>query len=156
MLGIVCAVCVLLSAGLFVFTLLGDGDVTPGNSNKPNVSISGGKEDDKKNEAPPIVTAEPKEEGLSSRDIVAENLNSTVIIRMFTNTSAGFFSQTVEETSAGEATGIVWTADGYIITNAHCVYNEKTGALYNRIEVELYDGTVFSEATVVWLASAKV
>lgn len=147
-LGVVCAACVLLSAGLFVFTLLDDGD-TPSGTSKPNVSTSDKTDDDKKAEAPPIVTTEPKEEGLSSRDIVADNLNSTVIIRMFTNVSTGFFSQTVEETSAGEATGIVWTADGYIITNAHCVYNEKTGALFNRIEVELYDGTVFSKAEVV-------
>ncbi len=149
-LGVVCAACVLLSAGLFVYTLLDDGKETDSGTSKSNVSVSDGDTDeDDKNDAPPIVTTEPKEEGLSSRDIVADNLNSTVIIRMYTNVSTGFFSQTVEETSAGEATGIVWTADGYIITNAHCVYNEDTRALYSRIEVELYDGTIFAEAEVV-------
>lgn len=147
-LGVVCAACVLLSAGLFVFTLLDDGDA-PSSTNKPSSSASNKTDDDKPNTAPPIVTVDPKEEGLSSRDIVESNLNSTVIIRMFTNVSTGFFSQTVEETSAGEATGIVWTADGYIITNAHCVYDEERGTLYSRIEVELYDGTVFPEAKVI-------
>ncbi len=148
-LGVVCAVCVLLSAGLFVFTLLDDDALTPDVGNKPGTSVTDKNNDKVTNNAPPIVTTDPKEEGLSSRDIVATNLDSTVIIRMFNNVSVGFFSQTVEETAAGEATGVVWTADGYIITNAHCVYDEERGALFSRIEVELYDGTVFQEAEVI-------
>ncbi len=153
-LGAVCAVCVLLSAGLFVVTFLNEGNDNTDGTDKPTLSIFDKDKDEdadkeEPKEAPPIVTTEPKEEGLSSSQIVADNLNSTVIIRMYTNVSTGFFSQTVEETSAGEATGIVWTADGYIITNAHCVYSEDLGALFSRIEVELYDGTVFPSATVI-------
>lgn len=99
-------------------------------------------------DVPSIVTAEPEEEGLPSREIVAKNLDSTVVIRMFAKVSS-YFSQTPTESQVGEATGIVWTKDGYIITNAHCVFDEDRGVVYDRIEVELYDGTLFEKAEIV-------
>lgn len=121
----------------------GNTDRTPGSSTTtPSDSTN-------KN-GPTIATEDPKEEGLSSRDIVAANVDSTVIIRMYDSaSSSSVFFQSEEETKQGEATGIVWTADGYIITNAHCVYSEDNRRTFDRIEVELYDGTVFDKATIV-------
>lgn len=51
-------------------------------------------------------------------------------------------------TLAGFASGIVYSQDGYIITNAHCVYNADRGKVYDYIDVELYDGTVYEDARV--------
>lgn len=125
----------------------GNTDRTP---NSSSTTPSGGDKTGSVKDGPTIATEDPKEEGLSSRDIVAANVDSTVIIRMYNNTSSGsMFFQDEEETKQGEATGIVWTADGYIITNAHCVYSEDNRRTFDRIEVELYDGTVFNEATIV-------
>lgn len=152
LLGAVCAVCIFLSAGMLVLSVLDPLDMLKNNlsdGTTPPVTTPTRVDGGNNTNTPNIITVEPEEEGLPSSEIVAANLDSTVIIRMYTNVGTGFFSQTVEETEAGEATGIVWTADGYIITNAHCVYDEDHSRLFSRIEVELYDGTVFPEATVV-------
>ena len=150
-LAIVCAVSLGVSMLLIV-----DRATKPNNEGgNPNSSVSEGatgnqSPDDSRDDAPPLVTADPEEEGLTSREIVNANLHSTVVITMYTNAGNSFFAQTtVEESVAGQATGIVWTADGYIITNAHCVYSEDLRQLYSRIEVELYDGTTFERAEVV-------
>ena len=41
------------------------------------------------------------------------------------------------------------TADGYIITNWHCVIDEDTDEPFSRIDVTLYEGTVYENATVI-------
>ena len=41
------------------------------------------------------------------------------------------------------------TSDGYIITNWHCVINEKTNRQFARIQVTTYDGTKYDQATVI-------
>ncbi len=89
-------------------------------------------------------------QGLSTTEIVDRNLNSTVLLTMYTNGSlTGFpFGQT-GETEAGYASGIVMSKDGYIITNWHCVVNESTGKEFPRIDVELYDGTVYENADII-------
>lgn len=93
-------------------------------------------------------------EGLSSRDIVDRNLDSTVLLTMYTTTATNNnrpFGQsgTAQEVKAGSASGIVLTADGYIITNGHCVINESTNQPFSRVEVTLYDGTVYNNAKVI-------
>ncbi len=148
-LGTVCALCLLIPSVLLAGKhLWADEGGTPTKTtvqqSSPTVPTG-----DRNTNAPDIVTKEPAEEGLSSAQIVSVNLDSTVIIRMYMTVSSGYFASSEEEMQAGEATGIVWTADGYIITNAHCVYSEDYGRVFSRIEVELYDGTLFSTATVV-------
>ncbi|MBO5797936.1 MAG: trypsin-like peptidase domain-containing protein [Clostridia bacterium] len=147
LLAVLCVACLSVSV-IWIMTRPAAGNNGNGSGNSGNGTSQSGQSANR-GEAPPIVTEEPEEEGLSSRDIVANNLDSTVIIKMYEVVSNPFFGQSAEETEAGEATGIVWTADGYIITNAHCVYNESAGRPYSRIEVELYDGTVFENATVI-------
>jgi serine protease Do len=51
----------------------------------------------------------------------------------------GFGGGRSSEQQVGAATGIVWSKDGYIITNAHVVFNEDAGQVYGRIKVTLYN-----------------
>ena len=51
--------------------------------------------------------------------------------------------------SSGTGTGIIMDSSGYIITNCHCVMNEATGKAYDRIDVTMYDGTVYEAAEVI-------
>ncbi len=92
------------------------------------------------------------DDGLSTADIVKNNLDSTVVINMYDYAVIKYgnfsFGSSEEETLAGTASGIVWTEDGYIITNEHVVTNEKTNELFRRIEVVLYSGATYN-ATVV-------
>ena len=70
--------------------------------------------------------------------VCAKAAKFTVMLTMYYNGQA-----------AGGATGIVWTQDGYILTNAHCVlYNENTKTPYTRIDVKFYDGTVLSTTEI--------
>ena len=65
------------------------------------------------------------------------------------NCAGGFYGGTTSEQQAGGATGIIMTSDGYIITNWHCVINEKTNRQFARIQVTTYDGTKYDQATVI-------
>lgn len=51
----------------------------------------------------------------------------------------------------GAASGIVLSEDGYIITNRHCVINEDVSPerQFSRIDVTMYDGTVYENAEIV-------
>ena len=99
-----------------------------------------------------IQSTEIKDGGLSTAEIVKKNLDSTVVINMYSNetiTYGGFsFGNQTEEKQAGTASGIIMSADGYIITNQHCVVNEQTHQPYARLEVILYSGATYS-ATII-------
>ena len=85
--------------------------------------------------------------GLSTETIVSKNYNSTVVLTMYMESDYQYFGEdNLQE--VGAASGIVWTADGYIITNCHCVVDEATGEQFDRIEVTMYDGTTY-EAKVI-------
>ena len=60
-----------------------------------------------------------------------------------------FYGTGTQLVEVGAASGIIMSADGYIITNWHVVINEQTGRSYERIDVETYDGTVYRNAEVV-------
>lgn len=113
--------------------------------------------DSSENSQAPTVTITELDEnaqGLSTTEIVQNNINSTVLLTIYNNTSSlgGFpFGQsyTEQEVQSGVASGIVMTADGYIITNWHCVVDENTNTPYPRIDVTTYDETVYENATIV-------
>ena len=86
--------------------------------------------------------------GLSDKDIIKRNYDSTVLLTSYTQASNFYFGESAL-TEAGAATGIVMTADGYIITNWHCVINESTGKPFDRIDVTLYGGKTYEDATVI-------
>jgi len=95
-----------------------------------------------------IDTWDTNDGGLSTEEIVARNYDSTVVLTAYAQTSNFYFGESNLTEVAG-ATGIVMKADGYIITNRHCVINEQTGKKYDRIDVTTYDGTVYENATVI-------
>ena len=110
--------------------------------------------------APTVTITELEEDaqGLTTTEIVDRNINSTVLLTMYSNSTAGGFpfgqSSADQEVEAGSASGIVMSADGYIITNWHCVVNESTGKEFPRIDVEMYDGTVYEYAEIIGYDSA--
>ncbi len=95
-----------------------------------------------------IDTWDTDDGGLSTEEIVARNYDSTVVLTAYAQTSNFYFGESNLTEVAG-ATGIVMQADGYIITNRHCVINEQTGKKYDRIDVSTYDGTVYENATII-------
>ncbi len=101
-----------------------------------------------------ITELEETVDGLTAREIISRNLDSTVLLKIYTKTTLGNgypFGQNgmSQEVQSGSASGIIMTEDGYIITNWHCVINEDTNEPFPRVDVVLYDGTVFENATVV-------
>ena len=106
--------------------------------------------------APTLEITEPDEnlQGLSTRDIVKQNIDSTVLLTIYETKSFGYgggFSQSgqEQEVASGSATGIIMSADGYIITNCHCVIDEDTGKPFPRVDVTLNNGTVYEKATII-------
>ena len=87
--------------------------------------------------------------GYSTEYIVSKNYASTVVLTMYMDMgSMPYYGQSGLQ-EVGAASGIVWTADGYIITNCHCVINESTGKKYDRIDVTMHNGTVYENAEVI-------
>lgn len=86
--------------------------------------------------------------GLSTETIVSKNNDSTVVLTMYMETGYQYFGESNLQ-EVGAASGIVWTADGYIITNCHCVIDESTGKEFDRIDVTMYDGTIYEGAEVI-------
>lgn len=138
-LSVICAAALITSAVLIGLTVTdrvetGDSPSSASHVSTSSVSSTG-------NENAPtldITQKEEAQEGLSATAIYEKNQDSTVNLTMYSGTTA-----------IGGATGIVWTSDGYIITNAHCVINEQTGGAYDRIDVGMYDGTVYENAEVI-------
>lgn len=140
----VLALAVLVAAALGEQTLK-DPDAPPSqsqdqddnvNENAPSVSISDWADDDG---------------GLSAAEIINKNIDSTVVINAYQVQTPsypyGFGAGTL--TQVGQASGIVMTKDGYIITNWHVVTDEKTGEVFDSIEVATHDGKVYEDAKVI-------
>lgn len=134
MAGIIAGVGVLCAAAIVTLSVLLAMEV---NDNGPAVSdggSSGGTTTSttgKVNENAPslVIDADESEEALTTPEIVQKNLDSTVVISMYSQSSNslyGFGNSESQLTQVGAASGIVMTADGYIITNRHCVINEDT------------------------------
>ncbi len=121
-------------------------DMPPVDDDVPSVS-----DDVSVNENAPkleIDTWDTDDGGLSTEEIVNRNYDSTVVLTAYARTSNFYFGES-NLTEAGGSTGIVMTADGYIITNRHCVVDEQTGKNFDRVDVTAYDGTVYENATIV-------
>ncbi|MBQ8494576.1 MAG: trypsin-like peptidase domain-containing protein [Clostridia bacterium] len=93
-------------------------------------------------------------DSINTAQIVADNVDVTVLINVYELTAAeDYFGYNIEsgektEKLAGQASGIVMSADGYIITNEHVVIDDSTGQPFDRVEVQFYNGNVYN-ATVV-------
>ncbi|MBR2319693.1 MAG: trypsin-like peptidase domain-containing protein [Clostridia bacterium] len=106
---------------------------------------------------PPPVTDDPDtaddvycDNGYTTEYIANKNYNSTVVLTMYMDVSSyPYYGGETGMQEVGSASGIVWTANGYIITNCHCVIDDSTGKKFDRIDVTLYDGTVYENAQVI-------
>lgn len=165
LLAVLSVVCVLalIACGVLTVQLLSDDQAGAASSLPGESTVSQGDTSEDVNESAPSLTIDDREEsldgGLSIKEIINRNLDCTVLIDIYTyttNMQGGFNhwggygegnGKQLEQ--SGCATGIVWTADGYIITNAHCVMDEETGEAYPRVDVTLYNGTVYENVEIV-------
>lgn len=144
-LSVVCVICLVLG-GVLIFQNTTQTPGTSVSSGNPSTGAS----DDTSKPTVALNNTEITDGGLTTAEIVAKNIHSTVVVKMYTRQSQnGFnFSASGTETMAGQASGIVMSEDGYIITNQHVVYNEDTGKYYDRIDVEFYDGSVYTASVI--------
>ncbi len=130
-----------------------NGDDAPSANDKaPQLNIQGSG-DNLKDDSPSLEVGDGDDYyvydgGLSTEEIVSRNYDSTVVLTMYGQNDNFYFGES-SLVEVGAASGIVMTADGYIITNRHCVIDENTGKKYDRVDVTTYDGTVYEEATVI-------
>ena len=126
--GSIAAACVLLAGGIAIGgTIYGNpGNQTVAavstNSNLPTVQISS-----------PSATSSTSSTGLSGEEIYTKVSPSVVSVQAV-NLSSG---------EGGTGSGVIMSADGYIITNNHVVTDENTGVVLDKITVYMSDGTSF-------------
>ncbi len=161
-LSVICAVSVLVCCVLGGVMLFGDEDRRA--DVRPDAGYSENEvEDNRGNNAvnedgPTLQISDANVEndgGLSTSEIVARNLDATVVLTMYQQAASihefyGYsFGSSSELVKASEASGIVMSEDGYIITNSHCVFDEESQREYARIDVTMYDGTVYESVDIV-------
>ena len=128
--GSIAAACVLLVGGIAIGSSMSGGadnnsssvSATSVNSNLPSVNISS-----------PTATSSSANDGLSGEEIYAKVSPSVVSIQAVNLTSG----------EGGTGSGVIMSADGYIITNNHVVVDENTGVQQDKITVYMSDGTSF-------------
>lgn len=128
--GSIAAACVLLVGGIAIGSSMSGGadnnsssvSATAVNSNLPSVNISS-----------PTATSSSANDGLSGEEIYAKVSPSVVSIQAVNLTSG----------EGGTGSGVIMSADGYIITNNHVVVDENTGVQQDKITVYMSDGTSF-------------
>lgn len=150
-LAVIAAVGVLASCVCLAFAVSGN---FSNNGGKPDVgandivSNQGDKNTVNENAPSLIISDETDDGGLPNKEIINRNLNSTVVLTSYTMSTDFQFGESALVES-GAASGIVMSQDGYIITNWHCVTNEKTGKPFDRIDVMTYDRKVYEDAQVI-------
>lgn len=133
--GSIAAACVLLVGGIAIGSSMSGGadnnsssvSATSVNSNLPSVNISS-----------PTATSSSANDGLSGEEIYAKVSPSVVSIQAVNLTSG----------EGGTGSGVIMSADGYIITNNHVVVDENTGVQQDKITVYMSDGTSFPAEVV--------
>ena len=127
-------VAALAVVGSMVFLALGmlNSDETPDETSS-SVEMSDVKNDEVNNDAPSleITDWDDNDGGLSYKEVVNRNYDSTVVIVTYTKSNSYNFGES-DLVEAGGASGIIMSEDGYIITNWHCVINEDTGKPFDR------------------------
>lgn len=126
--GSIVAACALFAGGIAVGGLVNGGAPkdfravygAQVNPNLPSVNISA-----------PTNTTGTSASGLSGEEIYAKVSPSVVSVQAV-NLQSG---------EGGTGSGVIMSADGYIITNQHVVTNEHTGAVLDKITVVMSDGT---------------
>ncbi len=149
--GIVCA----LVLGLLVVLVMLAGKASTNNSKSETTTTVAATTTTTKHVSGDVPTlsipdASEPVEGLSTRQIVSDNMDSTVLLTIYTESTSGSFGQNSgQEVMSGFASGFVLSEDGYIATNWHCVVDEETDEPFARVDVTMYDGTVYENATLI-------
>lgn len=125
--ALVMVLCILFS-GVFAFggTLLANQLIAAGRGGETAPGAEGG--------GTVTVPTVQHTEGLSTTDLAAKVKPSVVEITTEAMAGNGFIQQLVE---SGAGSGVVWTADGYIVTNYHVI----EGA--SQVSVRLSDGSSY-------------
>ena len=154
LIGILAGVSAVTIITLSVLLAVALSDKTPpvDSSSVPTSSAQGGtasRPNREPNESAPSLDITQGEAGsLSTREIAERNYDSAVVLKMYEKTES-YLGGDADYQEVGEASGIVMTEDGYIITNRHCVINESTNAPYGRVSVTMYDGTIYDDAEII-------
>ena len=72
---------------------------------------------------------------------VANRVSPSVVSIVVETTSTNWFGQTSASSASG--TGMIVTADGYVLTNKHVVENAK------KIQIVMHDGTTYSDVKLI-------
>ncbi len=157
-LAVVCCLSLVMWGWLAVKVMNSDGENSSDDSKAPSVSTQGDEGDRGVNNDGPtlqITDVEALDDGgLATREIVDRNLDATVVLTMYTESSNSFYGYYYGDDDGslmevGGASGIIMSEDGYIITNSHCVFDEEMQEQYDRIDVTLYDGRVFEDVEII-------
>ena len=151
-LAIICALSVVASVaflGMGLAGVKGTEETSSEASNEQEGDVS----DESSEEKKPAISLEvsdwdDNDGGLSNKEIVERNKHSTVVITTYVLSESFNFGES-ELVEAGGASGIVMSADGYIITNRHCVINESTNKAYDQVNVTTYDGKTYENAKII-------
>ena len=136
--ALVAALCVVLS-GLAAFggVMLANKVLDNGDSFKPSVIIQSVSPSDN---AGTIITTDSTQGKLGTYASVAANVSKSVVeIRTETVSTSSIFSQYITE---GAGSGVIITADGYIITNNHVIDGAST------VTVSTNDGTKYTAEVI--------
>lgn len=142
--AVVAAVCLIASVVFLALGFVNKADGGPTNESTVSDTGSG----DTTTPSLNIQDWNDNDGGLSTKEVVNRNLDSTVVITVYSRSQSFNFGES-SVTKAGAASGIVMTEDGYIITNWHCVTNESTGKSYDRVDVTTYDGKTYEDAQII-------
>ncbi len=147
--GSVAAVAMVVLLGLAIKDTFNVGSIQSGSE------LSEQEEEIIDNDAPTLKITDWADEdgGLSASEIIEANNDNTVVITTYQMSSPsaqyGYVFGSEIMTQVGEASGIIMSEDGYIITNWHVLYDDDDGEQYDRVDVTLHDGTVYEDAEVI-------
>ena len=142
-LGVVCAATIVTLSVLLATAVQDNGPQTSGSgttTSQDASKTSSGSHTDLNLDIQPEA-----EEGLSTAAIVQKNLDSTVQLTMYDNSTS----------ASGAASGIVLSEDGYIITNAHVVENSSLLKVVLNNE-EVYEAKLIGSDADTDLALLKI
>jgi len=156
--AVLCALMLVLSAGagfggaVLADRMLGTADNSPANS-----FVSSGSDTD------PVVIYRDVEDVATSTSVTSgENLTFSQVAAMVKDsvveivTEFNNQSMWYQYVTQGAGSGVIISVDGYIITNAHVITNESTGAIADNIIVRLTDATEYTAEAVAYDADSDI